>query len=312
MNDQKNMDVESRPTHGPGPEVIARLVGLPQAQPRFYKFRIGVYECVSLSDGGIPVPKPLMTGVPMAGPPEFVLLPLSCLLVRMPDSGKWVLIDTGFGPMPKRGGMPFLTGGRAVESLAMVGVKPEDIDIVLASHLHPDHVNGMYSDEGIKIYPNASYHAGAEEVAFWSKIDLDLSASPAPEPVKQDMIAAARRLLDFAGDSLITFRAGEEAIPGIRTMLAPGHTPTQIAFILSSQGESLLYTADAFAFSNSVEVPEQHNPFDLEPNQAALTRKKLVGLLMEQGWHSFTPHFSWPSVGHVEARESDSAWLACV
>ena len=98
---------------------------------------------------------------------------------------------------------------------------------VLVSHIHPDHVDGLYDDSGARIYPNAEYRVGAEELAFWSQKNLDLSWSPVPPPRQDEMIAAAIRLLDFSNGSLTTFRGGEAAAPGVGTISLPGHTPGQ-------------------------------------------------------------------------------------
>ena len=238
-----------------------------------------------------------------------MLRALACLVLRMPNTGKLVLIDAGFGPDAKRAGKPLPTAGRLQGSLAGAAIAPGDIDIVLISHIHPDHVDGLFDDDGNKIFPNASYHACVQEVAFWEQDDPDLRCSPAPPPIKAEMIKASRRMLDFAADTLELFHAGEDAIPGIGTMRLPGHTPGQVGFVVSSGGETLLYTADAFTTPEmSIDTPERHIPFDLDPEEAVRTRYKLLVTLASHGWHSFTPHFPWPNLGKVQADGDRFVW----
>ena len=289
----------NRPTPTPASE--DPLASRPEARARHQRFRIGSIEATALNDGFIPVPNPRG--------PELTLRPLACLMVRVPQTGKLVLMDAGFGPDAKRAGRPLPTAGRLLASLAEAGVAPGEIDAVLISHIHPDHVDGLYDDSGAKIFPNATYHAGAEEVAFWNQKDLDLSHSSVPPPFQSEMLECARRLCDFANDTLTLFQAGDEALPGIGTMLVPGHTPGQVAFVVPGGSETLLYTADAFTSPEmSINNPEAHNPVDLNPAQAVQTRLSLIRQLAQPGWHGFTPHFPWPNLGQLRTAVGRLAW----
>ncbi len=276
------------------------FVALPGAQPRFHRFQFGEIECIALSDGGIPRP-------PVPGQ-DLVLLPLSCLLVRLPGTGL-VLMDTGFGLNPMSHGQPLRTVGRVPASLKAAGISPAEINAVLISHIHPDHVGGMYGSDGAKLYPNATYYVGAEELAFWSQEPLDLQWTASPPPIKIQMAEHAKRMLGFAGDTLKTFRAGEEVLPGIGTILLPGHAPGQMGYILSSGNEKLLFTADAIADSAvSIQTPHVYNPMDMDPDLAVETRHKLIAMLLEPGWQSFTPHFPWPNLGRLKRGDAHAVW----
>ena len=196
-----------------------------------------------------------------------------------------------------------------IESLSAAGVSPESIDAVLISHLDPDHVGGLLRDDGSKRFPNATYYAGAEEVAFWGRETIDLSYSPSPEPVKRERLNASSRLLRLAGHAIETFRAGEEVMPGVGTIALPGHTPGQVGFIVDGEPESLLYTADSVANSVvSIETPHLHNPMDLDPEVGVASRHALIKLLIEKNWQSFSPHFPWPSVGRIVRTDNGAAW----
>ena len=276
-------------------------------EARFARFRIGDVEAVVLSDGGVFVPRP--PGVP--GLADTVLRPLACLLLRLPGASGLVLIDSGFGPVAKRAGEPLPTAGRLLASLGAAGIAPKEISTVLISHIHPDHVDGLYLDDGTPTFPNAAYRIGAEELSFWSDDRLDLSWSPSPPGFKAEMLAAAQRLLRFAGSSLQTFRVGEPVLPGIDTVALPGHTPGQTGFVVATGTGHLLYTADALTtIEMSVNTPERQNPIDLDPELGVRTRKMLLERVSHSGWHSFSPHFAWPNLGTIHSADQGYHWVA--
>ena len=282
---------------------------LPGTEARFHRFRVGNLDCVSLSDGAIRVP----LGPPEPGKPmQFRLVPLACLLVTLPKTGQRVLIDSGFGNNPDTMGKPLFSDGRLAESLSMASISPGSIDAVLISHLDPDHIGGLFHHhDGSRTFPHATYYAPAEEIAFWSRESIDLSVSPTPEPSKQDRLRNASRLLRLAGDTLKTFHAGEEVLPGITSIALPGHTSAQVGFLLDGDFEALLYTGDSVTHAvTSLETPNVFHPLDFYPEQGVETRHKLIRLLLENKWQSFSPHFPWPAFGRVERSGDGVIWKA--
>ena len=280
----------------------------PGTEARFHRFRVGDIDCVSLSDGVIPVPM----GPPEPGKPMQVrLVPLACLLVTLPQTGDLVLIDSGFGYNPERLGKLLFSDGRLAESLALAGISPESIDAVLISHFDPDHIGGLFQDDGSRTFPRATYYAPVEELAFWRRDPVDLSGSPISEAAKQDRLQASGRLLGFAGSTLKTFGAGEEILQGVSSIALPGHTAGQVGFIIRGIEETLLYTGDGFTNSIvSVETPHVHHPLDFDREQGVKTRRKLIDLLLEKEWQSFSPHFPWPAIGRLERADEKAVWKA--
>ncbi len=281
---------------------------LPGTEARFHRFRVGDMECVSLSDGAIRIPM----GPPEPGKPlQLRLVPLSCLLVTLPQTGDVVLMDSGFGYNPERLGKLLFSDGRLAESLSLAGISPEAIDDVLISHLDPDHVEGLFHDDGSRTFPRATYHVPEEEIAFWRRDPVDLSDSPIAEAAKQDRRRASARLLRLAETTLETFRAGEEILPGISSIALPGHTQGQVGFIIQGTSETLFYTGDGFTNAVvSVETPHVHHPLDFYPEQGVETRRKLIELLLEKQWQSFSPHFPWPAIGRLERAGEKAVWKA--
>ena len=242
---------------------------------------------------------------------QLRLVPLACLLVTLPQTGKVVLMDSGFGYNPERLGKLLFSDGRLAESLSLAGISPESIDAVLISHLDPDHIGGLFHDDGAKTFPRATYHAPAEELAFWQRDPVDLSDSPIAEAAKQDRLQASTRLIRFAGSTLKTFRAGEEVIAGVGSIALPGHTRGQVGFIVQGSTETLLYTGDGFTNAIvSVETPHVYHPLDFYPEEGVETRRKLIELLLEKQWQSFSPHFPWPAVGRLERAGEKAVWKA--
>ena len=274
------------------------------AESQFFVFKIGNIECVSLSDGYFKGPlraaapevpeeelRAFMTSNGASA--EFLITPLSCLFLRLP--GRNVLVDTGIGTM-----IPAPTAGKLQDALREAGIDPEEVDTVLLSHLHQDHVGGAFMRDGRPLFPNATYHASEEEVEFWLNPGTDLSGTLMPLSMRKMVINNARRFLLFSLGSLCTFPSGGEAIPGVDTVPLPGHTPGQVGFIFQSEGETLIYTADAGGnLFISLQKPDWRFQNDNDAQTASATRRKLWEHVIDENWHLFAPHFPRPAVGSL-------------
>ena len=296
-------------------EAKQKIEALPGSEARFHHFKVGQIACTALSDGGIlvhlPPRPPAAPGAaePHVEAPKFLLVPLSCLVVKMPQTNQIVLMDSGFGLVPEILDKPMQTAGRLRESLEAAGLSVDAVNIVLISHFDIDHVAGLYDADGKQVFPNATYYAGAEAIEFWSRENIDLSASPALPWIKKERLLVSAHLLKHSKDRVKTFHAGDEIIPGIKAVDLPGHAPGQVGFVLSSEGETLLYTADAITNAKvSLETPEVHNIMDLDPQVAVETRKALVASLAASGWRSFSPHFPFPAWGSVQKQGEKHVW----
>ncbi len=288
--------------------------------PSTMAFRVGTLDCVSLSDGYLTAPvqrtNPEVPPEDLRGflnahgeTGEFRQVQLSCLTLRMPDTGVRVLVDAGMGTAVGPNGQPLTSVGHILEALGAAGIEPGDVDVILVSHLHPDHVGGLFDDRDQAVFPNATYYLCAEEAAFWDGERPDLTGSLLPPPMKTEAVDAARRFLKLAGDRLRTFVAGDEVIAGVRSVALPGHTPGQVGFLFESGGEALFYTADAITHQAvSLMHPEWRHAFDSHSPIGIKTRKDIVSRIAANRWINFTPHFTWPSVGRIVGQDGQYAW----
>src|SRR3954462_1725660 len=156
----------------------AANAAVPQAgtqAPGFYRYKVGAYECTSINDGArtFPMPDTFVKNVPKeealaAGeaaymPKGMVTVPFNPQLIN--TGSKLILIDCGNGIAnfePSKGAV-----GRTLQNLASAGVDPKSVDVVLMSHLHPDHTNGIRALDGSMAFPNAEIMVPAKEWEFW-------------------------------------------------------------------------------------------------------------------------------------------------
>ena len=309
---------------------LSPLVGLPVARaavppagsqaPGFYRYKVGDYECTSINDGArtFPMPDTFVTNVPKEealGAAEAAYMPKGMVTVpfnpQLINTGsKLILIDTGNGVAnfePSKGAV-----GRTLQNLAASGVDPKSIDIVLLSHLHPDHTNGIRAADGSMAFPNAEIMVPAVDWAFWMS-DENAAKAQSNEMMK-NFFAAAKKT--FAGiESKVTkYDWGKEVAPGITSIAAPGHTPGHSAFVVASGNAKVLVQSDVTNIPEFfLRNPDWHVLFDIDPDMAQETRHKFYDMAAAEKATVIGFHFTFPSIGHVEKdgtkyRLIPSAW----
>jgi glyoxylase-like metal-dependent hydrolase (beta-lactamase superfamily II) len=279
------------------------------AQPGFYRFKIGDIEAVALNDGGFAAPvaqSPFAAGV--VGREELIAsslnaaflatdkvqVPFNVLLVKI--GSELVLIDSGaggaFGP----------AGGKLVARLASVGVKPEQISALLVSHAHGDHIGGLLdAQSGQPVFKNATHYMGKREFEFWTGAP-ELPQLPLGAAAAQQMIAGAQGVLNTLKSKLQLIEPGEKLIGGLEVLDAPGHTPGHLAFLVSSGNDQLLHFVDAaHHHALSFAHPEWAFAYDGNPALALTTRKALFDRAAADRLRLFGAHMAFPALGHVKA-----------
>ncbi len=278
----------------------SRIPATTQQGAGFYRFKIGTFDAAVISDGafdiGAPAPlalnaKPadVQRALAAAGQPaDKVGLQFNSLLV---DTGReLVLVDPGSGPnfVP--------TAGRLTQNLRNAGVAPEAIDRLIITHAHPDHIWGTVDAEFRAVFPNAQLHVPAAEVAFWTAPNVSLGMTKFPPDMQQLFITNTQKVLASWKDRVVTFRAGDEVVPGVRSIATPGHTVGHVSLRFDGGGASqLVYTADIVHHHVTGLVHPDWTPlYDQDAEQAKTTRKKLLTSLTAEKARLLVYHFPLP------------------
>ena len=271
-----------------------------------YTFQLGDFRCVSISDGIQPIDADLLpTFFAGAGKadlarafqrhgmsPDYYELQCSCLLI---DSGvERILIDSGGGPFFD----PHL--GRLILNLAREGYQPGDIDKIVLTHGHRDHVCGGMAEDGGMLFPNARHFMARGEWEYW--VSLPNTVVDAHQHAAD--LRFARHCLRALAGQMQLIDAGDAIAPGIRSLATPGHTRHHISVEARSGDALLLCVGDTMDLPIHVENTSWHPAWDELPEIGIQTR---IGLLdraaeSEALIHSF--HFPFPGVGWIrrEAR----------
>lgn len=282
----------------------------------FYRFRIGEMNAVVLSDGSWTFPEPKGIWAPDARPDAFrgalaayrlkddaLVLHVNVLALEHAP-GKWAVVDAGardfFGP----------TLGKLPVSLAAAGIAPDSVTDVLLSHAHGDHFGGIFKKEGEPFFPQAAIHAADIEADFWTG-KPDISSTLWPQEVKTGFVTSAQAFFRAAAPRLRRFRAGEKLLGGRVTAIpTPGHTPGHTAFLIESNGESLLHLVDVpphhvLAFSH----PDWEVGFDTDRKVARATRQKAFAEADRSGVRLLGYHLPFPGLGRVRTYQGAYEWL---
>jgi len=278
-----------------------------------YRFKVGDFECMAINDGTFIYKPPLIPppadflfanapkrlldqtlrdhGIQPERWTEFVT-PYTCVMI---NTGKHkVLVDTGAdGLTPET--------GRLLRNLQAVGIEAGDIDTVILTHAHDDHIGGNTDAKGKSAFPNARYVMWRDEWTFWT------SEQPETLYENEDFTFVRKNLLPIQ-DQIDLLDHEAEIVPGIRAVPAPGHTPGHLAVSVSSNGKQLLCISDAFLHPIHIEHPEWHAAHEVAPEQITKTRHFLLNKAATEEALVLAFHFSFPGLGHVVRRGTRWQW----
>lgn len=300
---------------------LASLIGLsgiaaaeaPQQKiqvPGYYRLMLGNFEVTALYDGAIDLDEKMLKNIQkrdlqrllarqfLKGPK--VQTAVNAYLVN--TGNKLVLVDAGaanlFGP-----GL-----GNILDNLKAAGYQPEQVDTVLVTHLHGDHVNGLVSPDGQRIFPNAEVWSAKADNDFWLSEEI---AAKAPKEAqgffKMSRDAAAPYLK--AGKWKI-FDKDRELLTGVSSVDTHGHTPGHSSYRFNSGDQSLLILGD-LVHNHAVQFarPEVAFEFDTDAKQAVITRKRVFAQAAREKLMVAGMHLPFPGIGHVRKEAKGYAWV---
>jgi glyoxylase-like metal-dependent hydrolase (beta-lactamase superfamily II) len=211
---------------------------------------------------------------------------------------KLVVIDTGLGPNlfeQSKGAV-----GQFHTNLAAAGIDRNAVDIVIISHFHPDHINGLLTADNKPAFPNAEIMVPATEWAYWSD-DGNMSKAPAGGLV-ETMFKNERRVFGALGNKVTPYESGKELVPGITSLASYGHTPGHTSHVVSSGSAKVLVQVDVTAGVAGLFVrnPGWHMMFDMDGAMAEQTRRKLYDMAATEKLLIQAYHLPFPALVYIE------------
>lgn len=279
--------------------------------PGFFRERVGTALLTALYDGDFSLKPTLLKGMAAdsiqhllaqmfqdSGP--VVQTAVNAYLVQTAD--QLVLVDAGaaacFGP----------TMGHIVSNLQAAGYQPEDVDVVLLTHMHPDHICGLVDGDGQAVFSRATVWGAGDEAAYWLDPAIARQAAESNRPffaMAQQAIAPYRKAGRFR-----TFVPGDALPAGFSVVPSPGHTPGHTSYLFHSGADNLLIWGDIIhAYAVQLPHPEVSIEFDTTPARAIESRQRLLQQVAGEKLLVAGAHMPFPGVGHIRKDEQGYHWV---
>lgn len=293
-----------------GGHALARAPVAGTQAPGFYRFPLGKFQITVVNDGTIAFPPEVLwpeaakadrDAVLMADfqPTDKSTFQVNVLAVNTGD--RLVLIDAGsrgkFQP----------TAGRLLQNLAAAEIKPEQVDTILITHAHPDHLWGVADpNDAERTFPNAEYVISEAELNFWMQPQHPL----ANDADFGDVYRQNMKTLAAIKDRVRTVKPDGEVVTGITAVATPGHTPGHTSVQITSGSDHLLCTADVVGNrAVGFQHPDWRGGFDLDLEQGAKTRRAFLERCAAEKAFVSSYHLPFPGLGHVARVGTAFSWV---
>lgn len=268
--------------------------------PGFYRFKVGGFTVTTVHDGFFQRPlQGFVRNAPLEEvqkvmaesflPTDAIRIPFTVTFVETPRG--LIAFDTGNGVTPAGA-----TNGRMIGNMRAAGIDPAKVAVVVMSHFHGDHVNGLLNAEGAAAFPNAEIVVPAAEWAWWSDPGNE---SRSPEGQRANFANSARRFGPYQG-KIRQLAEGAEVMPGIRGVPAYGHTPGHTCYHIAEGGAEAMFVADT---TNRPELlarrPDFHVIFDFDAQMAEASRRRIYDRVAADRIRITGYHFPFPANGYM-------------
>jgi glyoxylase-like metal-dependent hydrolase (beta-lactamase superfamily II) len=275
--------------------------------PAFYRYKVGSIEITVVNDGvsRMPITDDFVGNATKADvqaaldaafqPRDFYAGPYNPIVIN--TGSKLALVDTGTGEaaFASSNGL----NGRLLINLAAAGINASDIDTVILSHYHGDHINGLLKADNSAAFRNAEILVPSAEHNFWMN-DGEMSRATKPR-----VVAGFKNVRRVMSPDILkrvrTYDPDKEVITGVTAVATYGHTPGHNSHIVSSGSKAVYVQADVthapFLFARH---PEWHFMLDVDPVAAEATRRKVYDMLVAEKMLVQGFHYPFPAAGHVE------------
>ncbi len=289
----------------------AEVPKVPTQVPAYYRIQLGQFEITALQDGFTEHDTTVLQNINETDLSHL----LSRMFVgnpKMQTSVNTYLINTGTNLVLVDAGaakMARPTLGYVLQNMKDSGYDPSQVDTIIITHMHSDHIGGLIDAGGEPLFPKATVWVPQTESDFWlSQKNADVASAYIQPNFKKARDTAAPYL---ASGQWKTFKDGSVLVPGIQAVKTHGHTPGHTAYAVESKGQKLLIWGDlVHAHSIQFAHPGVSMEFDVNPKQAIATRKSILKMMAASKTLVAGMHLPFPGIGHVRAESKVSyAWV---
>ena len=287
------------------PASAAAPQGTAQA-PGWYRYKVGEIEVTAVTDGRntfklpdtfvLNAKKDQVNEALLAAHMEKDMMTIPYTPIVINTGSKLIVMDTGTGEANFEASKG--VGGQFHRNLKAAGYDRNDVDLVIISHFHGDHINGLIKPDGSPSFPNAEILVPAVEMKYFMD-DAEMGKQTTDR--MKGVFAGTRKVFDALKRKVTHYEAGKEVAPGITSVATYGHTPGHMSYVVASGGKTVYVQADVTnhpaLFARN---PGWHAFFDQIPDMAEATRRKVYDMLVADKVPVQGFHYPFPALARIE------------